>query len=102
MIVDEKNFSELLTAGLPLVVDCSATWCGPCKMMHPVVEAVAEEYLGRVNIGFLDIDDCPDFCDEFGITSVPTVLYFRDGKLVDRTVGALPKDALMSHIAKIL
>lgn len=100
--ITESNFAELVANSKALLIDCSATWCGPCKMMHPIVEQLAEEYDGRVVVGFLDVDDCPDICAEFGIMNIPTILFFKDGQLVDRTVGAMQKNDLQHHLEGIL
>ena len=87
-IITDANFESELNAGLPLVVDFSATWCGPCKKIAPIIDELAEEYDGRVNVGKCDVDENSDLATRFGIRSVPTVLFFKNGELVDKTVGA--------------
>ena len=87
-IITDANFESELNAGLPLVVDFSATWCGPCKKIAPIIDELAEEYDGRVNVGKCDVDENADLTTRFGIRSVPTVLFFKNGELVDKTVGA--------------
>ena len=92
--ITDQNFAELLASGKPLVVDFWAQWCGPCKMMLPVVDELANDYDGRINIGKLNVDENPDTCEEFGIMNIPTMLFFKDGKLVNRHVGACAKKEL--------
>ena len=87
-IITDANFESELNAGLPLVVDFSATWCGPCKKIAPIIDELAEEYDGRVNVGKCDVDENSALTTRFGIRSVPTVLFFKNGELVDKTVGA--------------
>ena len=87
-IITDANFESELNAGLPLVVDFSATWCGPCKKIAPIIDELAEEYDGRVNVGKCDVDENSDLTTRFSIRSVPTVLFFKNGELVDKTVGA--------------
>ena len=102
IVITEKNFDEIVASNKAVAVDCSAEWCGPCKMMHPVVEELAAEYEGKAVIGFLDVDECPDVCAEFGVMNIPTILYFKDGKLTDKTVGAMQKSDLIRHLNGIL
>ena len=87
-IITDANFESELNAGLPLVVDFSATWCGPCKKIAPIIDELAVEYDGRVNVGKCDVDENSDLTTRFCIRSVPTVLFFKNGELVDKTVGA--------------
>ncbi|MCQ2330925.1 MAG: thioredoxin, partial [Paludibacteraceae bacterium] len=89
--VTDANLKELVGEGTPLVVDFWAPWCGPCKMMLPIVDELATEYEGRIRVGKLNVDDNPDTCEEFGIMNIPTMLMFKNGELVDRHVGAARK-----------
>ena len=74
--ITDSNLKSLLAEGKPLVVDCWAPWCGPCKMMHPVIDELAAEYDGRVIIGKLNVDENSDTCEKFGVMNIPTVLFF--------------------------
>jgi thioredoxin 1 len=85
---NDSNFhSEVLSAQGVVVVDFSATWCGPCKTLNPIIEDLARSYEGRAKIGKIDIDENQDITERFGITSVPTVLFFKNGEKVDSAVG---------------
>lgn len=97
-----QNFEALQAEGLPLVLDFSATWCGPCKKIAPIIEELAGEYDGRVNIGKCDVDDNEELASRFGIRNVPTVLFIKDGNVVDRHVGAAPKSVFVEKINALL
>ncbi|HEX6426411.1 MAG TPA: thioredoxin, partial [Niastella sp.] len=87
----DANFqSKVLSSDKLTVVDFWAGWCGPCRKMGPVVEDLAKEYSGKVNIGKLNVDHSPNVCMKYGITSIPTMLFIKDGKVVDKTVGVYP------------
>ena len=103
MINVEKNFNEevLNNKGIT-IVDFWAPWCGPCKMMLPVVEELAAEYEGRVPVGKLNVDENPDTCEEYGIMSIPTLLFFKNGELVERIVGAARKNDVQKVIETLL
>lgn len=84
------------------VVDCWAEWCGPCRAIAPVIDEMARELKGRVVFGKLNVDQNPHTSRKYGITAIPTLLVFRNGRLVDRLVGAYPKQILMSRVRKYL
>ena len=86
----------------PVVVDCWAPWCGPCKMMHPVIDEVAAETEGKVIVGKLNVDENPEVCEQFGIMNVPTVVFLKDGKEVDRVVGLAMKNVYQDKLNALL
>ena len=98
----KENFQEeVLDAKQPVLVDMFATWCGPCKMMSPVIEELAEEYEGQVKVGKVDIDADSELAAQYGIMSVPTFLVFKDGQISDKIIGAVLKEILKEAIDKV-
>ena len=100
--VTDENFEELLNSGKPMVLDFWAEWCGPCRMVSPIIDELASEYEGRVTIGKVDVDSNNDVVGQFGIRNIPTVLFFKDGKLVDKQVGVTQKSAFVTKIDALL
>lgn len=100
--VTDENYKEVLSGGKPVVLDFWAEWCGPCRMVGPIVDELAAEYEGRVEIGKVDVDDNDDIVSEYGIRNIPTVLFFKDGELVDKQVGAAGKETFIEKINKLL
>lgn len=98
----DAQFDTLVKEHSALVVDCYADWCAPCKMIAPIIEAMAEEYAGRVTFVKMDVDSSPNTAMKFGVRAIPTLLFFKGGKLVDQNVGALPKHALKQRVDKLL
>ena len=97
MQITKQNFeSAVLNSELPVMVDFWATWCGPCKMLAPVLDAVAAETEGRLVVGKINVDDDPELAAKFGVMNIPTVILFRGGKEVKRSVGLVPKAKLMA------
>ena len=100
--VTDANFTEVTgTPGLSMI-DFWAVWCGPCRMVAPIVEQLADEYAGRVTVGKLDVDNNPQSAARFNVRSIPTILFLKDGQVVDTIVGALPRPALERKIQEHL
>lgn len=100
--ITNDNFESYKNGQLPLVVDLWATWCGPCRMVGPVISELAKEYDGRIVVGKCDVEENEDIAMEFGVRNIPTILFFKEGKLVDKFVGAAPKDVLDEHFKALL
>ena len=100
--ITDANFEELLNSGKPMVVDFWAEWCGPCRMVAPIIDELATEYEGKVTIGKMDVDNNDEVVGQFGIRNIPTVLFFKDGKMVDKVVGAVPKATFQEKIDSLL
>ena len=101
--VNDASFeTEVINAGKPVLVDFWATWCGPCKMIAPHVQAVADEFAGRAVVAKVDVDANKQWAIKYGIQSIPTLLFFKDGKLVDRVVGAVDKKVLNDKLSALL
>ena len=99
----DSNFQEMIVqSDQPAVVDFWAEWCGPCRMLTPVVKELAEEYAGRVVVGKVDVDSNPGISMTYGIRNIPTLLFFKNGAVVDKQVGVVPKGALVNKIESLL
>ena len=86
--ITNENFASLKNGELPLVVDFWATWCGPCRMVAPIISELAEKYDGKIVVGKCDVEECDELAAEFGIRNIPTILFFKNGEVVDKLVGA--------------
>ena len=100
--ITDNNFKEILAEGKPVVIDFWAPWCGPCKMVGPIIDELAGEYEGQVVIGKCDVDENGDVATEVGIRNIPTVLFFKNGKLVDKQVGSTQKTEYVAKIKALL
>jgi len=98
--VTDSDFESLIQEYPLMVVDCWATWCGPCQMLAPVIDDLARDYAGKIVFGKLDVDENPRTAMNFGIMSVPTLLIIKNGKLVDQIIGAVPRDYIESKLRK--
>ena len=97
--VDDSNFqTEVITSTQPVLVDFWAIWCGPCKMIAPIVEEIAKEYEGKLKVTKLDVDSNPKTAMQFGIRSIPTLLVFKEGRVVEQIIGSVPKRHLVDKI----
>lgn len=101
-VTDDKFKQEVLESELPVLVDFWAPWCGPCRMVAPVVEEIAEQYIGKVKVVKLNTDENPNTASQYGIRSIPTLMIFKGGQRVDMVVGAVPKTTLATTLEKYI
>jgi thioredoxin 1 len=99
--ITEANFNEIINSDKPVLIDFWAAWCGPCLMLAPTIEELASEYEGKAVIGKVDVDANPNLATQFGIRSIPTLLLFKGGKVVDKQVGVVPKIVLTQKLDAI-
>lgn len=101
--ITESNFeAEVIGSPVPVLVDFWATWCGPCKMISPIVDQIATEMAGTAKVGKVNVDDSAELARRFNVRSIPTLLYFKGGELVDTIVGATSKDNIVAHLKALL
>ncbi len=97
-VITSTNFQEFLAQPGLLVIDFWATWCGPCRILSPTVDELAKEFEGRATIAKCNVDDCEEIAAQFGIRNIPTLVFVKNGQVIDRTVGVLPKQELAAKI----
>jgi len=102
IVITDQNYSEYASQKKPMMIDFSATWCGPCKKMAPIIEELGKKFDGQIIVGKVDVDDNPEITSQFGIRNIPTILFFKDGQVVDKTVGAIPATEVEARMEKLL
>ena len=98
----DDNIKEIIESGKPVVIDFWAEWCGPCRMVGPIIEEIAREYEGKAVVGKLDVDSNPEVSMKYSVRNIPTILFLKNGELVDKQVGAVPKSVLVGKLEKLL
>ena len=102
MIINDENYEAIAAEGKPMMLDFWATWCGPCKKIAPDIEALAEQYEGQVIVGKVDVEEAIDLVAKFKIRNVPTILFIKNGEVVDKQVGATTKDKFEEKLKALL
>ena len=102
VVVTNTNISEILSGDKPVMIDFWATWCGPCRMLAPTVDAIAEEYDGKVVVAKCNVDDADEIAMQFRIRNIPTLMFFKGGEMVNRLVGAVPKSEITAILDSII
>jgi len=101
--VDDRNFDEtVINSEKPVIVDFWAEWCGPCRMIAPIMEEISHEYSDKVVVAKCDVDNSPQITLKYGIRNIPTVLFFKDGKVADKQIGAVPKNNFVTKLNALL
>lgn len=101
-VITDNNIAEILADSKPVLIDFWATWCGPCRALSPTIEEIADEYEGKVTVAKCNVDDSQAVAGQYRIMSIPTLLYFKDGQIVDRTIGLVSKDDIVARLEKLL
>jgi len=102
LTVNNDNFQQILDSKLPVVMDFWAEWCGPCRMIAPIVDELAVEYEGRAVVAKCDVEECEEAVAKFGVRNIPTLVFIKDGVQVDKSVGAVSKNVIKDKIEKML
>lgn len=101
-VINDANIAGFLESGKPVLIDFWATWCGPCRVLGPTVDEISDEYEGKAIVAKCNVDDCSEIAGKYGIRNIPTMLFFKDGELVDRMVGVVPKKDITDKIDSLL
>lgn len=99
--ITDNNIKEVLSSDLPIMVDFWAEWCGPCRMIGPSVDEISREFEGKAIVGKVNVDNNPDTAAQYGIRNIPTILFFKDGEIVDKVVGVVPKEQLVEKLQSL-
>ena len=102
LAITNENLQEVIGSEQPVVIDFWAEWCGPCRMIAPIIDELATEYEGRVVVAKCDVEECEEAVAKFGVRNIPTVVFVKGGEVVDKNVGAASKEALKAKIEKLL
>ena len=101
-VITENNIDEILAAGQPVLVDFWAPWCGPCRVLSPTVDEIASDFDGRAVVAKCTVDDCEDIAAKFGIRNIPTLMYFKNGEMVDRSSGLVSKAEISAKLENLI
>ena len=102
LAIDKENFASVVAGALPVVIDFWAEWCGPCRMLSPIVDELAAEYEGKVVVGKCDVEENDEITVQYGVRNIPTIVFLKGGQVVDKQVGACTKEALRAKLEKLL
>ncbi len=101
-VATNSNFDEIISGSLPVMVDFWAVWCGPCRVLSPTVDEIAEEYAGKVDVAKCNVDDADEVAMKYRVMNIPTLLFFKDGQVVDKSVGLVSKDEIVERLSKLV
>lgn len=101
-VATNANFGEIISGDKPVLVDFWAAWCGPCRVLSPTVDEIADEYAGKIEVAKCNVDDADEIASQYRIMSIPTLLYFKGGQVVDKSVGLVPKSDIEERLSKLI